>query len=132
MKASTLRVAEALCIHAGWHYTATRIQDRRPDYVLWGHGYWRTTDVSDSLAGGSGEGGWPATSDPRYGGGMSFTLGTWNHAADLSHGLVPHANNTASIAAQPPAVQLLAALLIRAEDGDWHEWPQTSRACGLR
>jgi hypothetical protein len=68
-----------------------------------------------------------------YGGGMQFTLGTWNRAADLSHGRVPHARSNAEIAKQPARVQLLAAYLIVQQDGgSWREWPQTSRACGWR
>jgi hypothetical protein len=125
-------VEGALCVHSGWHYTRHRVHGQPPEYVLWRHGYWRTWDVPDTLAGGSGEGGWTATSDPRYGGGMSFTLGTWNEAAGYSHGRVPRASSTAGIAGQPPLVQILAVYLIVRARGHWGDWPNTSRACGLR
>lgn len=96
-----------------------------PEYLLWGHGYWRTTDVADSIAGGSGEGGWTATSDPRYGGGMSFTLGTWNRAGSYYSSL-------SAVAQAAPQEQIRRALAIVAQDRSWGEWPTTSRACGLR
>jgi hypothetical protein len=62
---------------------------------------------------------------------MSFTVGTWNTAADRSHGSVPRASSTYAIAKQPAAVQLLAAWFIVSVRGNWLDWPQTSRACGL-
>jgi hypothetical protein len=77
-------VEQALCVHSGWHYTSHRVRGRRPEYVLFGHGFWRTWDVPDSIAGGSGEGGWSTVNG--YGGGMQFTLGTWNNAARWSGG----------------------------------------------
>lgn len=116
-------------MHSGWHYTRQR-GSGPPDYILWQHGYWRTWDVPDSTSGGSGEGGWTTVNS--YGGGMQFTLGTWNRAAALSHGLVPFASSGSAIALQPPGVQILAAWLIVTQDsGSWREWPNTSRACGL-
>jgi hypothetical protein len=122
-------VEGALCVHSGWHYTSRR-QHGRPDYVLWHHGYWRTWDVPDSVAGGSGEGGWHTVNS--YGGGMQFTLGTFNTAARWSGGLVPYASSNAAIARLPAAVQILAAFFIVSHRGSWADWPQTSRACGLR
>lgn len=125
-------VLNELCVHAGWHYTSIRQAGRSPDYVLWGHGYWHTYDVPDYVAGGSGEGGWTATSNPSYGGGLSFMVGTWNRAAGLSHGVVPYVSSTYGIAGQPPRVQLLAMWLIVQQDhGGYGEWPQTSVACGI-
>lgn len=124
-------VEQALCVHSGWHYTSHRIRGRAPEYVLWQHGYWRTWDVPDSIAGGSGEGGWRTVNG--YGGGLQFTLGTWNRAAAMSAGAVPFAMSQSSIAAQPPATQIYAAFLIVRQDGwSWREWPNTSRACGLQ
>lgn len=118
-------VEDALCVHSGSHYTHTR-QHGPPEYVLWGHGYWRTWKTT-----GNGEGAWPTVNS--YGGGLQFTLGTWNRAAGLSHGAVPVASSNSSIAAQPAAVQILAAwLIVTQDDGSWREWPNTSRACGLR
>jgi hypothetical protein len=98
--------------------------------VLWKHGYWRTWDVPDSLAGGSGEGGWSTVNS--YGGGLQFTLGTWNMAARASAGMVPYASSGATIAALPARVQILAAFFVVSRRGSWADWPQTSRACGLR
>ena len=124
-------VDAALCVHSGWHYTSRRpIPPRDPDYLLFGHGFWRTWDVPDRIAGGSGEGGWGEV-DGSYGGGLQFTLGTYNRAAALSRRMVPFAASTSAIAAQSPAVQILAAYLIVSEDRSWREWPQTSRACDL-
>lgn len=125
-------VEAALCVHSGWHYTDHWIRGERPDYVLWGHHYWRTWDVPDTKPGGSGEAGWSKVNS--YGGGMQFTLGTWNRAAGISHGAVPYESSNAGIAQQPPAVQILAAwLIVDGQDhGSWGEWPQTSVACGLR
>lgn len=119
-------------MHSGWHWTSHRPRrGARPDYVLWRHGFWRTSDVPDSIAGGSGEGGWSTVNG--YGGGMQFVVGTWNRAAALSGGRVPFASSQSSIAAQPPGVQILAAWFIVRQDGwSWREWPQTSRACGWR
>lgn len=125
-------VESALCVHAGWHYTSHRVRGVKPEYVLWGHGYWRTWDVPDRESGGSGEGAWTATSNPSYGGGMSFMVGTWNRAAHRARG-VPVVASTYAIAQQPPRVQLLATFAIVTQDrGSWSEWPQTSWACGLR
>ena len=124
-------VADALCVHSGWHYTSRRPhRGSRPEYVLWHHGYWRTWDVPDTIAGGSGEGGWSTVNS--YGGGMQFTLGTWNNAARWSAGLVPYAGSNAAIAGQPAAVQILAAFFAVRHRGDWGDWPNTARACGLR
>jgi hypothetical protein len=127
-------VEGALCVHSGWHYTRHRPhRGARPDYWLWGHGFWRTSDVPDYLAGGSGEGGWTGVVGSLYGGGMSFMVGTYNRAAGLTHGTVAYVSSTYGIAARPPREQLLATWLIVQQDGgSWGEWPQTSRACGLR
>lgn len=126
---------QALCVHSGWHYTSHRPGRSgklrvRPEYVLWGHGYWRTWDVPDSIAGGSGEGGWGTVNS--YGGGMQFTLGTWNNAARWSGGTVPYATSNSAVAKQPPRVQILAAYYAVRHRGNWDDWPNTARACGLR
>lgn len=93
--------------------------------MLWGRGYWRTWDVPDSMAGGSGEGPWAIVNG--YGGGMQFTLGTWNRAG------APYARSTSDIASASPEEQIRRAYVIVIGDGgSWREWPRTSRACGLR
>ena len=120
-------VSAALCVHSGWHFTSRRVRGVAPDYVLWHHGYWHTWHVSS----GSGEGSWTGTVGGLYGGGMSFEVGTWNTAAGYSHGRIPRVRSTSDIAAQPPRVQIQAALYVVAHDGDWREWPNTARACGL-
>lgn len=127
-------VPEALCVHSGWHWAParSRAQRRRAEYFLAGRAWIKSWDVPDSIAGGSGEGGWNATGGG-YGGGLQFTLGTWNRAASLSGGRVSYAASESGIAAQPPAEQMYAALMIvRQDGGSWSEWPNTSRACGLR
>lgn len=141
--------AQALCVHSGWHWQQVRplrLRRRRAadpelprrlpppagvEYRLPGGAMFRRSwDVPDGTAGGSGEGGWTAAGGS-YGGGLQFTLSTWNRAAALSGGAVPFAASTWAIARQPPRVQLLAAfLIVRQDGGSWREWPQTSRACG--
>ena len=125
-------VEGALCVHAGWHYTSHRPRPGlRPDYWLFGHGYWRTWKLPYGT-GSEGEGSWSGVVGSLYGGGMSFTVGTWNEAAGYSHGSVPRVSSTYSIARQPPSVQIVATWLIVRKRGHWGDWPQTSRACGLR
>jgi|SRR5579884_494062 len=127
-------VEQALCVHSGWHYATatTRRQRRHADYWIDGRAYVRTWNVPDSVAGGSGEGGWTDV-NASYGGGMQFTLGTWNRAAALSQERVPYASSNAGIAGEPAVVQILAAyLIVRQDGGSWREWPETSAACGLR
>lgn len=125
-------MVQALCVHSGWHYTlaSTRRQRRHPDYAIDGRLYVRTWDVPDSVRGGAGEAGWDEVNS--YGGGMQFTLDTWNRAADLSHGVVPRLRSNAEIAGQRARTQIYAAWMIVRQDGSWREWPQTSRACGWR
>jgi hypothetical protein len=119
-------VEAALCVHSGWKYTSRRpSRSARPEYVLWHHGFWRTWKTY-----GNGEGAWNTVNS--YGGGMQFTLGTWNNAARWSGGLVPHARSNSEIAQQPPRVQILAAFFAVQHRGNWGDWPNTSRACGLR
>lgn len=125
-------VPQALCVHSGWHWSSARpFRRARPEYRLAGRWWFRTSDVPDAIAGGSGEGSWGDASST-YGGGLQFMLGTWNRAALLSHGLLPVVGSTAGIAQQSPAAQMYAAFLIVQQDRwSWGEWPQTSRACGL-
>ena len=121
-------VDEALCVHSGWHYTHARpAHGGAPEYVLWGHGYWRTWDVPDVEAGGSGEGPWNGVVGSLYGGGMSFTVGTWQRAGG-------YARSTYDIARASVAEQIYRAYrIVVGQDGrSWREWPQTSRACQLR
>lgn len=100
--------------------------------MLWGHAYYLVHEGYDDIPhgpiGADGEGGWPATSDPRYGGGMSFTLGTWNRAGR------PYASSTYDIARASPLEQIRRSyvIVVRQDGGDWREWPNTSRECGLR
>lgn len=123
---STAQVEAALCIHSGWHYTHRWVRGERADYFLWGHAYWRTYDVPDYLAGGSGEGEWGGVVGSLYGGGLSFTVGTWNRAG------APYARSTYDIARASPKEQIRRLLVIvRQDGGSYREWPQTSRACGL-
>jgi hypothetical protein len=117
-------VEQALCVHSGWHYTSHRIRGAAPGYVLWGHGYWRTVDVPDYVAGGSGEGSWSGVVGGLYGGGLSFMVGTWNAAG------APFVGSTSDIAAMPPSVQIEHAYRVVHRDHSWAEWPQTARACG--
>lgn len=113
-------------MHSGWHYTDRRVHGAPPEYRLWDRWYWRTWDVPDSEPGGSGEGGWTATSDPRYGGGLSFTIGTWNRAG------APYANSTYEIARASPQEQIRRLwVIVKGDGGSFREWPQTSRACGV-
>lgn len=60
-----------------------------------------------------------------YYGGWQFTLGTWRHADALLH---RHDDPQWSA----PWVQLWHVWAIVTADGNWREWPNTSRACGLR
>lgn len=99
--------------------------------MLWHHGFWRTWKLPYGI-GSEGEGSWTGVVGSLYGGGMSFTVGTWNTAAGRSRGSVSYAGSTSSIAGQPPAVQILAAWFIVSVRGNWLDWPQTSHACGLR
>ena len=118
-------VADALCVHSGWHFNP--FGHGRPDYILFGRRYWQAWDAP-----GNGEGGWHESSGS-YGGGLQFTLGTWNRAAAMSRGMVPYARSTLDIAAQKAGTQILAAyLVVQSDHGSWSEWPNTSRACGLR
>lgn len=94
--------------------------------MLWHHGYWRTWKTY-----GNGEAEWNKVNS--YGGGMQFVVSTWNRAVRLSGGLVPYASSQSAIAAQPAGTQILAAFFIVRDDRwSWSEWPNTSRACGLR
>lgn len=126
-------VPQALCVHSGWHWSSTRPHRGAPaEYRLAGRWWFRTWDVPDGYAGGSGEGAWTDVSGS-YGGGLQFTLGTYNRAADLSGGRLPRAGSNAAIAGLSVESQIFAAFLIVTQDGgSWREWPQTSRACGLR
>jgi hypothetical protein len=116
-------IVGALCVHSGWHYTTTR-QHGRPEYVIDGVGYWRTWDVPNSIAGGSGEGGWDA-SNGRYGGGMQMDRQFQsNYGPEYVASIGPAGR-------WPVAVQLLVAHRGWLRQG-WGAWPNTSRACGLR
>lgn len=133
---------EALCVHSGWHYQAARTWPERralgrryhhgPDYWQGPVAFYRTTDVPDGIRGGSGEGAWNNVNS-LYGGGLQFMLGTYNRAAGLAKGKLPYAASKADISRLPAAAQVYAAFMIwRQDGGSWREWPETSRACGLR
>jgi hypothetical protein len=128
---------QALCVHSGWHYQAARNWPERralhrryggqPEYWQGRVAFYRTTDVPDTWAGGSGEGGWPGVVGSLYGGGMSFMLGTWHRAGGKG-------DSVADIAAASPFEQIFRAyvIVVRQRPGhpSWGEWPQTARACG--
>ena len=55
---------------------------------------------------------------------MQFDLGTWQTANGYLHMHTdPHTGN--------PRLVILHAYAIVRHDGDWHEWPNTARDCGL-
>lgn len=114
-------------MHSGWTWSSRRPSPAtRPEYRLAGRWWFRVSDVPNRIAGGAGEGAWNAVSDPRYGGGMSFTVGTWREAG----GVAP---STFAIARASVAEQIYRAFVIVRKRGTWlHDWPSTSRACGLR
>ena len=121
-------VVQALCVHAGRHYTAHRYPGARLQYVLYGRGYYLAhqnyDDMPHGRAGNDGEGAWNATADPSYGGGLSFMVGTWNSAGGS-------VRSTYDIARATPSEQIYRAYVVWKRDGgSWREWPQTSRACG--
>jgi hypothetical protein len=94
--------------------------------VLAGHGWWRTWKTA-----GNGEAAWSTVN--AYGGGMQMLVSTYNRAAAMSHGRLSAVRSNAEIAGLPAAAQIYAAYLIVQQDhGSWREWPNTSRACGLR
>lgn len=112
-------VSDALCVHSGWHYTARRIRHLRPDYVLWGHGYWRAWKTY-----GNGEGPWDAANEG-YGGGMQMDATFQaNYGSEFLAEYGPAGR-------WPVAVQILVAYRGWLVQG-WGAWPNTSRACGLR
>jgi hypothetical protein len=116
-------VADALCVHSGWHYTARRMRGQRPAYVLWRHGYWRTWKLPYG-PGSNGEGSWDAA-NYGYGGGMQMDAafqGRYGSEFLARYGAAGR---------WPVAVQLLVAWRGWIVQG-WGAWPNTSRACGLR
>lgn len=112
-------VEGALCVHSGWHYTHHRVKHRRPEYVLWRHGYWRTWKTY-----GNGEGRWDAANPP-YGGGLQMD-GQFqaNYGSEFLR-------RYGRAGRWPVAVQILVAYRGWLRQG-WGAWPNTSRACGLR
>lgn len=62
-------------------------------------------------------------SNPPYANGFQFMLGTWESVG----------GSAASWRWASPAEQFYRAYLVWLRDGrSWREWPNTSRACGLR
>jgi hypothetical protein len=114
-------IAAALCIHDGYHYATHWQPGTHLTYTLYGHGFWRTTKTWSN-----GEGSWTGTVGSLYGGGLSFTLGTWNRAG------APYASSVQAIAQASPTEQIRRLVLIVAGDGgSYREWPTTGRACNL-
>lgn len=112
-------VLDALCVHSGWHYSLHRPHRVRPEYVLFGHGYWRTWKTY-----GNGEGPWNAANQG-YGGGMQMDATFQaNYGPEFLARYGPAGN-------WPVPVQLLVAYRGWLVQG-WGAWPNTSRACGLR
>lgn len=113
-------VADALCVHSGWHYTSSRVAHERPEYVLWHHGYWRTYKTPY----GNGEAVWTAANPP-YGGGMQMdSVFQSNYGPEFLRAY-------GAAGRWPVSAQLLAAWRGWLKQG-WGAWPNTSRACGLR
>jgi hypothetical protein len=111
-------ITEALCVHDGWHYRLARRGDRTV-YVFRGQRFARTWKTWSN-----GEAGWHTVN--AYAGGMQFLLSTWNRAGR------PYAASLAQAAGKIPYEQIRRAFVITRQDhGSWHEWPNTSRACGL-
>lgn len=108
----------ALCVHSGWHYT--HIRQRGPaEYVLWGHGYWRTWKTYSN-----GEGTWDAH-NYGYGGGMQMdSTFQSNYGSEYLATYGPAGHWSVS-------VQLIVAYRGWLRQG-WGAWPNTSKACGLR
>lgn len=127
-------VADALCVHAGRTFTPGWVRGSPAVYALFGRVYrLRHPDYDDVVSGPApnGEANWSDAGS--FGGGMQFMVGTWNRAADLSGGILPHVRYTAEIGNRPVWEQVLAAwLIVRQDGGSWGEWPNTSRSCGLR
>ncbi len=113
-------VADALCVHSGWHYSLAK----RGEYVMFGHAFQRTDDVPDSIAGGTGEGSWDEANYP-YGGGLQMDGGFQsNYGSEFL-------TRYGAADRWPAAVQILVAYRGWLVQG-WGAWPNTSRACGLR
>lgn len=126
-------VPQALCVHSGWHWSSHRpAPGARPEYGLAGRWWWRTTDIPNGQYGGAGEAAWNEVNG--YGGGMQMLLSTWNRAADHSGGRLPRLSSNGAIARMPVVAQIFASyvIVVIVDHGSWHEWPLTSRACGLR
>lgn len=102
-------IADALCVHDGWHH-----QSHRP--------YRRTWNVPDSIRGGTGEASWHDDGAPYYNG-FQFAPSTWRRAG----------GNGYRIVSADPAEQIyrVYVIVVRQDGGSWREWPRTSRACGL-
>lgn len=114
---------QALCVHDGWHYKRvwSRWGKRHAAYRF-GHFYFRRTAKTYS----NGEGAWHGSVSSLYGGGLQFMLGTWHRAGGSGV-------STVDIANASPAEQIYRAFrIVRDDGGSWREWPNTSRACGLR
>lgn len=107
-----------MCVHSGWHYSGHR-QAGRPDYVLWGRGYWRTW-----RAPGNGEAGWDAA-NYGYGGGLQM-----DSTFQAKYG-AEFVGRYGPAGRWPVSVQMLVGWRGWLVQG-WGAWPNTSRACGLR
>lgn len=112
-------VADALCVHSGWHYSTSWQHGRRAEYALFGHVYWRTWKTWSN-----GEGPWDAA-NYGYGGGLQMD-------AMFQRSYGPEFLARYGPAGRwPVSVQILVAYRGWLRQG-WGAWPDTSRACGLR
>lgn len=104
-------IADAMCVHDGWHHAA-----RPPLYP-------RTWDVPNSIRGGTGEASWHDDGSPYYNG-FQFAASTWRRAG----------GSPSTLVWASPAEQLyrVYVIVMRQDHGSWSEWPWTARACGLR
>jgi hypothetical protein len=65
--------------------------------------------------------------NPPYAGGFQFMLSTYNRVGGRDAG------SLSDLASHIPNEQYFHAWLVWKQDGgSWREWPNTSRACGLR
>lgn len=116
-------VVEALCLHAGRHFTTRWYRGARIQYVLWGVHYYfeHTYDDITGVRGETGEGSWSADTGNGYHGGLQFLSSTWARAG-----------GTGDAAQASAAEQIYRAWIIwRSHGGSWSEWGDTRTACGL-
>lgn len=103
-------IADAMCVHDGWHHRA-----KRPMFP-------RTWNVPDSIKGGRGEATWHDGGSPYYNG-FQFAPSTWRRAK----------GSPSTLVSASPAEQIYRVwvIVMQRDHGSWSEWPWTARACGL-